>query len=59
MNRRQRNSNRLNARKLKIAASLKNPKQYRSICMNCGELGPHFIPPCFGDPGFYACEKKK
>jgi hypothetical protein len=25
-------------------------------CPNCGELGPHFVPPSFGDPGFYACE---
>ena len=25
-------------------------------CGNCGEAGPHFVPPSFGDPGFYACE---
>ena len=24
-------------------------------CMNCGEAGPHFVPPSFGDPGFYTC----
>ena len=24
-------------------------------CPNCGEAGPHFVPPCFGDPGFYSC----
>lgn len=25
-------------------------------CPNCGQPGPHFVPPCFGEEGFYACE---
>lgn len=29
------------------------------MCWNCGEPGPHFVPPSFGDPGFYICEKKE
>lgn len=28
-------------------------------CSNCGEKGPHFVPPCFGDPGFFICDKKE
>jgi hypothetical protein len=27
-------------------------------CINCGERGAaHFIPPSFGDPGFFICQK--
>lgn len=29
----------------------------RSICVNCGEPGPHFIPPGFGMAGFFSCKK--
>ena len=25
-------------------------------CINCGREGPHYVPPCLGDPGFFACE---
>lgn len=26
------------------------------LCLNgCGEPGPHFVPPSFGDPGFFMC----
>ena len=28
-------------------------------CSNCGEDGPHFVPPSFGDPGFYMCTPKE
>lgn len=28
-------------------------------CFNCGEIGSHYIPPSFGDPGFYTCKKKE
>jgi hypothetical protein len=29
-----------------------------AICGNCGEMGfGHFCPPCFGEAGFYSCEK--
>lgn len=27
-------------------------------CRNCGEPGPHFVPPSLGEPGFFACEKR-
>lgn len=27
----------------------------RGICLACGEKGPHYVPPCFGDDGFYYC----
>ena len=26
-------------------------------CPNCGEDGPHFVGPSFGDPGFFLCDK--
>ena len=26
------------------------------ICLNCGEQGPHFVPPSMGDPGMFICE---
>ena len=29
-----------------------------SECLNCGKQGPHFMPPSFGDVGFYACHDK-
>ena len=38
------------------AANAKNGLVPR--CWNCGEAGPHFVPPSFGDPGFYICERK-
>ena len=25
------------------------------ICSHCGGEGPHYVPPCLGDPGFYSC----
>lgn len=25
-------------------------------CLRCGQPGPHFVPPCFGDIGFYLCD---
>lgn len=27
-------------------------------CPNCGEYAAHFVPPSFGDPGFFICEKR-
>lgn len=29
-----------------------------SKCVNCGEEGPHFVPPSLGELGFYTCKKK-
>lgn len=25
------------------------------LCWSCGERGPHYVPPSFGDDGFYYC----
>lgn len=27
-----------------------------SKCVRCGEDGPHFVPPCFGETGFFICD---
>ena len=27
-------------------------------CPNCGEHEPHFVPPCFGDVGFFSCHDR-
>lgn len=30
-----------------------------STCMSCGERGAaHFVPPSFGDPGFFMCTQR-
>lgn len=29
------------------------------VCRNCGEKGPHFVPPGGGSPGMYICKKKE
>lgn len=38
------------------------PKPVKStiprVCRNCGGRGQHFVPPCFGDLGFFICEEK-
>jgi len=26
-------------------------------CPNCGEPGPHFVPPSLGEPGFFLCDR--
>lgn len=52
MNKKQRDKNRMNAEELKRKFA---PK---SICPNCGQPGPHFVPPVFGAMGFYICKSK-
>ena len=47
---RQRNSNRSNAKELKDRFGKK------TVCLNCGRPGSHYVAPCFGDSGFYACD---
>ena len=27
-----------------------------SVCPRCGEPGPHYVPPSFGDTGFFSCD---
>ena len=34
-------------------------KPQKTACLNCGETGPHFVPPSCGEDGFFICEKKK
>lgn len=42
---------RLRAERRKSFNSL--PKR---ICRNCGQPGPHFVPPSLGERGFFICE---
>jgi hypothetical protein len=56
MNRKQRDKNRQNAAMLKWHRIETNPKP-EDLCSNCGKPGPHFVPPCFGDEGFYMCDR--
>ena len=30
----------------------------RGTCPNCGEKGPHFVPPSLGDPGMFVCKER-
>lgn len=36
----------------------KKPKLAPVKCINCGEKGPHFVPPSLGDKGFFICKKE-
>lgn len=38
---------------------MRKARRNATRCPNCGEFGAHFIPPSFGDPGFYGCKKKE
>lgn len=50
MNRKQREKNRQSATLL-----LGSARVGRVTCPNCCGEGPHFVPPCLGDPGFFIC----
>jgi len=41
----------------KVKKKFKIP--YSRFCINCGEVGSHFVPPTYGSPGFFTCEKKE
>lgn len=45
----------------RLSAYRKTQSYIKSVasCLNCGGMGPHFVPPSFGDPGFYTCKKKE
>ena len=45
---------------------VKKKKQIRKLykgqtsrCPNCGEYGPHYVPPSCGEPGMWICKKKE
>jgi hypothetical protein len=44
------------ARKASTEALLDRARP-RPPCPECGEPGPHFVPPCFGQRGFYVCPR--
>ena len=29
---------------------------FKGKCPGCGKRGPHFVPPSFGDKGFFICQ---
>ena len=45
-------------RQKKKKVKQKSKLKFSNICPNCGEQGPHFCPPSFGDPGFFTCQPK-
>lgn len=55
MNAQQRRRNRRRRRR----AEQKGKDRLIKACPNCGKKGPHFVPPCFGDPGFFVCEPER
>jgi hypothetical protein len=57
MNRKQREKNKVTHRVLMNKIVSDNPARYMSVCTNCGGYGAHFVPPCFGEQGYYACRK--
>jgi hypothetical protein len=48
------------ARAIKHQKHKDEQRRKRSVweptCRRCGEKGSHFVPPCFGDIGFYICD---
>lgn len=38
------------------AEYLKHGAAQQSRCLKCEQLGSHFVPPSFGDKGFYICD---
>lgn len=43
----------------KIKALTRKSLGLSRLCPNgCGEPGPHFVPPSFGDRGFFVCTPK-
>lgn len=41
-----------------VQRGIRNP--WGGKCPNgCGEPGPHFVPPSFGDPGFFMCTPRE
>ena len=55
MNKKQRVKNR------KTAEWLYNQVRQPWKCINCGQdtFSGHFVPPCFGDEGFWICDRVK
>lgn len=43
-------------KKVKRLAAAYIPTHRRPVCPNCGQVGAHYVPPSFGEAGFYACE---
>lgn len=39
-------------KRVRAAAAYRKPEP---PCLNCGKPGRHFVPPSFGEPGFFAC----
>ena len=48
---------RLKAQKRRMQSESNGLKTVSRLCPNCGGSGPHFVPPCFGDSGFFICSK--
>jgi len=40
------------------AALSRSQRTSTDECPNCGGKGPHYVPPSFGDKGFFICNAK-
>lgn len=56
MNKKQKEKNKKTNQKLITKLTNNNPARYLSICPHCENYGSHFVPPCFGQQGFYFCK---
>lgn len=54
MNKKQRMKNRETYQRLMAQLEAAGKVKY-SICPECGNSGPHFVPPSFGEAGFFTC----
>lgn len=44
------------ARQNRVDEHRRRNSTFVPTCMRCGQKGSHFVPPGFGDVGFYSCD---
>lgn len=42
-------------RQWRQAYRTRETRRLLASCLRCGQPGAHFVPPSFGDPGFFMC----
>lgn len=41
----------------RAAYAARNKERNQSRCLNCGQKGSHFMPPSFGESGYFTCQE--